>query len=127
MKLGDYLTAINYSKENLLDSDDTTIEKDYTPFVINRCLSYFPDTILQVNEMNIRPSIDKKMQFDFLLGSIRKRKRFSKWIKDENVEDFEMIRDYFEYSNRKTKEIMHLLTEEDIENIRKEVCTGGQK
>ena len=127
MKLGDYLTAINYSKENLLDSDDTTIEKDYTPFVINRCLSYFPDTILQVNEMNIRPSIDKKMQFDFLLGSIRKRKRFSKWIKDENVEDFEMIRDYFEYSNRKTKEIMHLLTEEDIENIRQEVCTGGQK
>ena len=127
MKLGDYLTAINYSKENLLDSDDTTIEKDYTPFVINRCLSYFPDTILQVNEMNIRPSIDKKMQFDFLLESIRKRKRFSKWIKDENVEDFEMIRDYFEYSNRKTKEIMHLLTEEDIENIRKEVCTGGQK
>ena len=127
MKLGDYLTAINYSKETLLDTEDEMVEKKYTPFIINRCLSYFPDTIMQANEMNFWCSLDKKMHFDFLLNSTRKRKRFSKWLKDEKPEDFETVKDYFKYSDRKTREIMPLLNNEDIEGMRKEMFTGGKK
>jgi hypothetical protein len=81
MKLGDYLNAINYTKEPLLDTEDESVEKGYTPFVVNRCLSYFIDTILYANEMNLRPETDKKMQFDYLQRTIRKNKRYSKWLK----------------------------------------------
>jgi len=126
MKLGDYLTAINYSKETLLDTEDEMVEKQYAPFIINRCLSYFPDTIMQANEMNFWCGIDKKMHFDFLCNGTRKRKRFSKWLKDEKPEDFETVKGYFGYSNKKTKEIMHLLTNKDIKNMRKEMFTGGK-
>jgi hypothetical protein len=69
MKLGDYLNAINYTKEPLLDTEDESVEKGYTPFVVNRCLSYFIDTVLYANEMNRRPETDKKMQFDYLQKS----------------------------------------------------------
>ena len=127
MRPNDYLKAINHSKENVFEEDCQQATKDYYPYIINRTLSYFPDTILQANEMNMRPFLDKKMQNDFFLNSVRKRKRFCKWMKDNNVEDFEMIRDYFEYSSRKTKEILNLLSEDDIENIRKEMDIGGQK
>tara|TARA_Y100000310_G_scaffold344041_1_gene454745 strand:+ start:28935 stop:29318 length:384 start_codon:yes stop_codon:yes gene_type:complete len=127
MKLGDYLTAINYSKETLLDTEDDMVEKEYKPFIINRCLSYFPDTIMQVNEMNFWCGVDKKMHFDFLLNSIRKRKRFSKWLKDIKPEDFETVKKYFNYSDKKTKEVMALLTENDIDNIKKDLYKGGKK
>jgi len=127
MKLGDYLNSINHTKVNLLDTEDETVEKGYTPFIINRCLSYFPDTIMQANEMNFHCGLPKKMHYDFLLNSTRKRKRFSKWLKDEKPDDFDTVKTYFGYSNRKTKEIISLLTDEDIENMRKEMYTGGKK
>ena len=92
MKLSDYLKAINHTKEPLLDTDDEFIEKGYVPFVVNRCLSYFPDTIFMVNQMNACPTVDKKMHFDYLLNSIRKRKRFSKWFKNE---DWKIIKGYY--------------------------------
>ena len=95
MKLGDYLNAINFSKKDLMDTEDEQVEKKYLPFIINRCLSYFPDTILQVNEMNLHSNLDKKMQFDFLRHSIRPRKRFSKWLKNEKTEQFEAIKKYY--------------------------------
>ena len=82
MKLSEYLNAINHSKDDLLV--DEHAEKKYVPFVVNRCLSYFPDTIMQANEMNMLPNAEKKMQFDYLRHSVRKRKRFSKWLKNEN-------------------------------------------
>lgn len=125
MKLGEYLTAINYSKEPLMDTDDDWVEKKYQPYIINRCLSYFPDTIIQANQMNRYSNLDKKMQFDYLMNSLRKRKRFSKWSKDEQVEDFEIIKEYFGYNNRKTKEVIDLLSENDIENIKQDLFTGG--
>lgn len=127
MKLGDYLTSINYSKENLLDTEDEMVEKKYTPFIVNRCLSYFPDTIMQVNQMNFWCGVDKKMHYDYLLNATRKRKRFSKWLKDVKPEDFETVKEYFGYSDKKTKEVMSLLTNEDIEGMRKEMFTGGKK
>ena len=127
MRLGNYLTAINHSKEHLFDTEDETVEKDYYPYLVNRTLSYFPDTLMQANEMNFWCGVDKKMHFDFLLNSIRKRKRFCKWLKDIKPEDFETVKEYFNYSDKKTKEVMALLNENDISNMKKEMFTGGKK
>ena len=125
MKFGEYLTAINYSKEPLLDTEDESVEKGYTPFVVNRCLSYFMDTVLYANEMNVRPETDKKMQFDYLQKSIRKNKRYSKWLKQESVENLDIIKQFYGYSDTKAKEVMDILTEEDIEFMRNKLATGG--
>ncbi len=116
-KLGDYLNAVNHTKVPLLDTDDESIEKGYVPFVINRCLSYFPDTIFYVNEMNTRPDTSKKMQFDFYLHSLRKRKRFSKWLKRENPDDLQAVMDYFEYSEAKAREALNVLPKETVLEI----------
>ena len=116
-KLGDYLNAVNHTKVPLLDTDDDSIEKGYVPFVMNRCLSYFPDTIFYVNEMNIRPDTSKKMQFDFYLHSLRKRKRFSKWLKRENPDDLQAVMDYFEYSEAKAREALNVLPKETVSEI----------
>ena len=125
MKLGDYLNAINYTKEPLLDTDDESVEKGYTPFVVNRCLSYFIDTVLYANEMNRRPETDKKMQFDYLQRSIRKNKRYSKWLKQESVENLDIIKQYYGYSDTKAKEVMDILTTDDIEYMRNRLNIGG--
>jgi hypothetical protein len=125
MKLGDYLNAINYTKEPLLDTEDESVEKGYTPFVVNRCLSYFIDTVLYANEMNRRPETDKKMQFDYLQKSIRKNKRYSKWLKQESVENLDIIKQYYGYSDTKAKEVMDILTSDDIEYMRNRLNIGG--
>jgi hypothetical protein len=125
MKLGDYLKAINYTKESLMDSEDSYIEKEYLPFIVNRCLSFFPDTIIQANEMNLHNDIDKKMQFDFLMGTIRKSKRFSPWLKEELPENIDIVKEYFGYSNKKAKEALVLLKKEDIEEMKIKLSKGG--
>jgi hypothetical protein len=117
MKLGDFLTAINYSKESLFDGDDLA-EKEYVPFIINRCLSYFPDTIFYSNEMNRLNQIEKRLHFDYLRFSVRKRKRFSKWFKEEKYKDLELIKKVYGYSNKKAKDILSIISEEDIQKIR---------
>ena len=127
MKLGDFLTAINYSKETLLDGENNLNEKDYTPYVVNRCLSYFPDTILQSNQMNALPSIQKKMHFDYLRLSVRQRKRFSKWLKDEESEVIDMLKQVYNYSHKTAKEVLPLLKEEDIKALREKTFTGGSQ
>jgi hypothetical protein len=127
MKLGDFLTAINYSKESLLDGENNLNEKDYTPYVVNRCLSYFPDTVLQSNQMNVLPSIGKKMHFDYLRLSVRQRKRFSKWLKDEESEIIDMLKQVYNYSHKTAKEVLPLLSEQDIQLLKEQTFTGGQK
>ena len=124
MKLSDFLTAINYSKEPLFDTEDDMIHKDYVPFVINRCLSYFPDTIFHANEMNRLNQLEKRLQFDYLSFAIRKRKRYSKWLKDENSKDLDLIKRNFNYSNSKAKEALSILSTDDIETIRKSDIEG---
>tara|TARA_R110002012_G_scaffold235262_2_gene409116 strand:- start:2038 stop:2433 length:396 start_codon:yes stop_codon:yes gene_type:complete len=125
MKLSEYLNAINYTKENLLDTDDESVEKQYTPFVVNRCLSYFIDTVLYVNEMNQRSHLNKKLQFDYLLNSIRKNKRYSKWLKRESEENLELVKNFYGYSDSKAREILDIITEEDIVWMRQMLDTGG--
>ena len=125
MKLGEYLNAINHSKKPLMDTEDEQIEKQYNSFIINRCLSYFIDTVLHSNLMNQYHEISAKMQFDYLSSSIRKRKRFSKWLKQETDNNLEIIKEYFQYSNTKAKEICDILTEEEIEEIKQYLHHGG--
>jgi Bacteriophage clamp loader A subunit len=124
-KLTDYLNAINHSKSPLMDTEDESVEKGYVPFLVNRCLSYFPDTILQANEMNRYGSIRKKMQFDFLTHSIRARKRFSKWMKIGEEENLSAVKERYGCSDIKAKEILRVLTTEQIESVRLSVQKGG--
>ena len=125
MKLSEYLNAINYTKETLLDTEDESVEKEYTPFVTNRCLSYFIDTVLYVNEMNQCGHLDKKMQFDYLLNSIRKNKRYSKWLKRESEENLDLVKQFYGYSDSKAREILDIITEDDIVWMREKLNMGG--
>ena len=126
-ELKDYLNAINFSKENLLDSDDITWFKKYPPFIINRCLSQHVDSILMANEMNIRHGLDKRLQFHFLINSIRKRKRFGgKWATTDRSSDLELIKQYYGYSNIKARVALDILTKEQINFIKERLNKGGR-
>jgi len=122
-RLSDYLNAINVNKNSLCDEEHD--EKGYVPFLVNRGLSYFPDTILQANEMNRYGGLRKRMQFDFLRHSIRSRKRFSKWFKAEEAENLASIKERYGCSDAKAKEIMRVLTPEQVANIVRSTYRGG--
>jgi len=127
-ELKDYLNAINTSKEKLLDSDDIMWEKKYSPYIINRCLSMHYDCIAQANEMNGFHFLDKKVQFDFYINSIRKKKRFGgKWLSQSKIKDMEYVKEYYGYSNEKAKEALTILNDEQLELIKKSLEKGGRK
>lgn len=126
MNLSDFLTSINSSKENLVEKEPLC-EKEYIPFVVNKCLSYFPDTIFYANQINIRPGLDKKMQYDYLRLSVSKRKRFSKWFKEEKNDNIKLIQEYYGYSYRRAKEVLDCLTDDNIKTIKDSLKTGGVK
>jgi len=105
---------------------DDIAEKGYNSFMVNRSLSYFPDTVFAANEMNIHHQIDSRLQFDFLINIIRKRKRFSKWDKKQIDGDIEMIQEYYGYNEQKAIQVLSLLTPEQIEIIKKKVSKGGR-
>ena len=127
-ELKDYLNAINFSKEKLLDSDDIMWEKKYSPYIINRCLSMHYDCIAQANEMNGFHFLDKKVQFDFYINSIRKKKRFGgKWLSQSKIKDMEYVKEYYGYSNEKAKEALTILNDEQLELIKKSLEKGGRK
>ncbi len=123
MNLSEVLNAINYDKTPLLEDD--LQEKAYVPFVINRSLSYFPDTILYANQVNHYNQLDKKMQFDYLRLSLRPRKRFSKWIKSQEEDDLQLIKDHYNYSNERATEVLRVLTPNQLEDIRSLYEYGG--
>ena len=125
MNLSEILNSINYSKKDILT--DPQQEKEYVPFVVNRCLSYFPDTILHANEMNRLNSLDKKIQYEYYLKSIRSRKRFSKWLKKESDDDIDIIKKYYGYSDKRAREALRILTKEEIKSIKKELDIGGSR
>ena len=127
-ELKDYLQAINETKKPLLDSDDTEWEKKYPPFVINRCLSMFYDTVMHSNEMNGLHFLPKTMQFHYLINSIRKKKRFGgKWLSQAKLKDMDIVKEYYGFSNAKAKEALTLLTKDQIETIRNSLNKGGRK
>ena len=127
-ELKDYLKAINQSKEPLMDSEDEMWEKKYSPFISNRCLYPFPDTILLVNEMNIYNGLDNKLQFHFLLNSIRKRKRFGgKWTTTAKSKNLEYVKEYYGYSNSKAKVALDILDKKQLNLIKAKLDKGGRK
>ena len=121
----EYVNAINTGKKDIMIDD--LAEKAYVPFTINRSLSYFNDTILAVNEMNKHHHLDKKLQFHFLINIIRKRKRFSKWDKPELVSDVDVVKEYYGYSNEKARQVLPLLSSNQIMNLREKVSKGGRR
>ena len=122
----DFINDINFGKKNLLKDDDKGIlEKEYNSFIINRGLSYFSDTVLYANEMNLRHELDKRMQNDYLLHSIRSNKRFSKWVKNKKEERVDLIKQYFNYSNQKAREVLDIITDEEYNQIKQAFETGG--
>jgi len=124
-ELKDYLNAINHTKERLLDSEDEEWEKKYPPFIVNKCVYPFQDTIMLVNEINQLPHLDKKLQFDFLLNSVRSRKRFTPWLKANKLDNLEDVKEYYGYSNEKAKQALDILTDEQIATIKQKLNKGG--
>jgi len=119
----DFIKAINESKDVM--KNDPFAEKDYIPFLVNRGLSFFQDTILQVNEMNRNHFLDNKLQFDFLINNIRSRKRWSKWLKPDKIDNLEIVKIYFGFGNEKAKEALEVLSNEDIKEIKSKLAKGG--
>lgn len=124
MNLSEVLNSINHDKTPLMDKDHL-LEREYVPFVVNKCLSYFTDTIFHVNEINRRPHMEKKMQYDFLLRSVRKRKRFSKWIKKENNDDISFLSEHYNVSMRKAEEYLQIMGADQVEKLRSTYTRGG--
>ena len=123
-KLGDFLTAINLSKNNIME-EDSLAEKEYPPFVINRSLSYFQDTILYANEMNLRGHIDNRLQNDYFLNSVRKKKRYSKWLKPEKLQKLDVVKEYYGFGNEKAKDALRILSEDQLAFIEDKLNQGG--
>ena len=123
----DYINAINVSKKNLMrgSNNDTIAEKEYSPFLSNRSLSYFADTIGYANEMNQRHHLDNLLQFEYLLNIVRPKKRFSKWVKKENDRDLSLVKEYYGYSNAKAIQVLSILTPEQIKFIEGKLEKGG--
>ena len=126
MELKDWLNSINFNKNNLIEEDPSTI-KDYAPYIINRCLSGNIDSILFANEMNKYSFLDKDMQYSFYLNTLRKKKRFSPWLRKDKVTDLEIIKQYYGYSNEKASNALKILTPEQINFIKQRLETGGSK
>ena len=120
-----FVNDITHGKSNIMVDD--IAEKAYSPYMVNRSLSYFHDTVLMANEMNLNHHLDNRLQFDFLINIVRKKKRFSKWEKVQQNEDVEVIKQYYGYSNQKARQIHSLLTSEQIDELKKKVYRGGKK
>ena len=125
MDLKDWLNSINQTKKNLLD-EDPTLEKEYPPYIVNRCFSGHLDCIMFANEMNIHNNIPKKMQYDFYLNSLRKKKRFSPWLRQDKIKDLDCVKRYYGYSNEKAKQALRILTKEQLAFIKSKLDIGGK-
>ena len=121
--LKEWLNSINLSKQNLID-EDPDVEKEYAPFIINKCLSGQMDSLMQSNEMNKYPQLDKKLQYDFFINSLRKRKRFSPWLRKDKVKHIEAVRQYYGFSTEKAEQALNILSNEQLDYIYVKLNTG---
>ena len=125
-ELKDYLNAINYTKEPLLDTEDEQWVKKYPPYIINKCIAPFPDSLMLVNEINQLHHLDKKLQFDFLINSLRARKRYTPWMKAKKLKNLEYVKEYYGYNNEKAKSALDILNDEQISAIKTKLNKGGR-
>jgi hypothetical protein len=123
-----YVDSVSYSKKNLMrgTANDDLAEKGYKPFLTNRSLSYHQDSILYANEMNMRAAAESKWQYEYLLNSLRKRKRYSKWKKQDPDATVEMIMEYFSYGRAKAEQALRVLTDEQLAMIEVALDKGGK-
>ena len=125
IELKDWLNSINFTKENLMEDPDT--KRDYPPYIINRCLSGNLDCIMFVNEMNINHHLDKDLQYSFYLNTLRKKKRFSPWLRKDKVTDLQSVKQYYGYSNEKASQALKILSKQQLEFIKQRLEIGGSK
>ena len=123
-ELKDWLNSINITKKDLFDDDPSA---KYPAYVVNRCMSGHLDTVLFANEMNMKPNLDLKMQYSFLLNSVRERKRFSHWLRKDQIRDLDLVKRYYGYSNEKAKQALSILTKEQLSFIKSKFETGGKR
>ena len=126
MELKDWLNSINRTKKNLID-EDPSLEKEYSPYIINRIYSGHLDSVLFANEMNRYNFLPKKSQYDFLLNTLRPKKRFSPWLRKDEIKDLDLLKRYYGYSNEKAKQALRILTKEQLAFIKSKFETGGTK
>ena len=126
-ELKEYLNAINFTKKNLMDSDDLLWQKKYPAFIVNKILSGFQDCIMLINEMNRNHFVDKDMQFQFLLNSIRSKKRYSPFLRSSKLKDLDVVKEYYGYNNEKAKVALDILTTDEVKLIKEKLFKGGTK
>ena len=119
----DIINAINAGDKTLINAEN---EKQYSPYVINKGLSYSVDTVIYANEMNSRPHIPARLQFDFLINTIRPRKRYNKWLKAETVEALDVIQEYYGYSMNKARQVLPLITQSHLDYMKTRLNKGGK-
>ena len=125
-ELKTWLNSINQTKKNLID-EDPSLEKEYSPYVINRCLSGHLDCIMFINEMNKYHFLPKKIQYDFLLNSLRTKKRFAPWLRKDTIKDLDNVKRYYGYSDEKAKQALRILSKKQLNFIQSKFETGGKK
>tara|TARA_Y100000361_G_scaffold147146_1_gene158358 strand:+ start:1888 stop:2277 length:390 start_codon:yes stop_codon:yes gene_type:complete len=124
----DYVNAINSRKDIMSNTDnDELAEKGYNPYLTNRQFSYFEDTVHYANVMNMYSHLESKLQFSFLINMIRPKRRFAKWAKTEHHDDLEAVVEYYGYSYDKAKQIMDILSSQQIKDIKEKLEKGGLK
>tara|TARA_B100001113_G_scaffold286389_1_gene241792 strand:- start:2514 stop:2894 length:381 start_codon:yes stop_codon:yes gene_type:complete len=126
MELKEWLNSINSSKKNFID-EDPLLEKEYPAYIVNRCMSGHMDALMYANEMNINPQLDKKLQYDFYLNTLRSKKRFSPWVRKEEISNLDIIKSYYGYSDDKARQVLPLISNTELEHIRKRLDRGGLK
>ena len=122
--LKDWLNSINLTKEDITLDDPQTIKK-YSPFIINKCMSAHLDCIMFANEMNLNAHLAKDLQYQFYLNSIRKKKRFSPWLRKDKIKNLDVVKSYYGYSNEKAIQALRVLTKEQLNFIKKRIDVGG--
>ena len=123
-ELKDWLNSINQTKKNLID-EDPSIEKNYPPYIINRCLSGHLDAVMFANEMNMYSFLPKKMQYDFFINILRTKRRFSPWIRKDLVDNLDCVKRYYGYGNEKAKQALKILSKEQLDFIKSKFEIGG--
>ena len=119
----DFINAINFDKKDIIVDDWS--EKQYIPYIVNRGLSFGADTVIPANEMNSRPHLDRKLQFDFLINTVRPRKRYNKWVKADKIEAIELVKTYYGYSTEKARQALSILTSEQLDHLKQKLEKGG--
>ena len=126
IELKDWLNSINLNKNNII-KEDPDAERKYAPFIINKCMSGHLDTVLLANEMNMNHSLSKSLQYDFFLNSVRKKKRFSPWLRKDKIKNLDVVKQDYGYINEKATQVLRILTSEQIAFIRSKLEIGGKR